>query len=85
MVDIAEEAFGHIVPGFVEPIKPMTTIRFEQNVGPLLVRPVVEMMFGQSEKLTQRFPQIGVGITIGETMPTIFISKVIIPWHPGCY
>jgi hypothetical protein len=35
--------------------------------------------------LTQRFPQIGVGITIGETMPTIFISKVIIPWHPGCY
>jgi hypothetical protein len=85
MVDIAEEAFGHTVPGFVEPIKPMTSIRFEQNVGPLLVRPVVEMMFGQSEKLTQRFPQIGVGITIGETMPTTFISKVPILLHPGFY
>jgi len=85
MVDIAEEAFGHTVPGFVEPIKPMTSIRFEQNVGRLLDQPVVEMMFGQSEKLTQRFPQIGVGITIGETMPTTFISKVPILLHPGFY
>ena len=83
MVDIAGEAFGHIVPGFVEPIKPMTTIRFEQNVGPLLVRPVAEMTFGQSEKLTQRFHPNGVGITIGETMPTTFISKVTKPLRPG--
>jgi hypothetical protein len=35
--------------------------------------------------LTQRSPQIGVGITIGETMPTTFISKVPILLHPGFY
>jgi hypothetical protein len=83
MVDIAEEVFGVIVPGFMEPIKPTTSINFEQNVGTLLDQPVAEMTFGQSEKLTQRFHPNGVGITIGETMPTTFISKVTKPLRPG--